>query len=171
MDPFSQFLVLKLIFFFERCRHCVSIHLYLVCSQKGIFGKSGPLFVFEHFCWNCDFAKTLKKPWYSGLAQGQGLSVLIRAYYETKNEIYLNASKKVYKSFFQNVNQGGVTAIDSNNRRKFTFELPGSVAGLGLQNNQTYTTANGLSTNAFVQAEVDSVESASPYMFNLSILD
>ncbi|BCU94079.1 MAG: hypothetical protein CM15mV4_0440 [Caudoviricetes sp.] len=50
-----------------------------------------------------------------------------------------------------------VTAIDSNNRRKFTFELPGSVAGLGLQNNQTYTTANGLSTNAFVQAEVDSV--------------
>ena len=62
-----------------------------------------------------------------------------------------------------------VTAIDSNNRRKFTFELPGSVAGLGLQNNQTYTTANGLSTNAFVQAEVDSVESASPYMFNLSI--
>ena len=62
-----------------------------------------------------------------------------------------------------------VTDIDNNNRRKFTFEIPGSVAGLGLQNNQTYSTANGLSTNAYVQAEVDSVESASPYMFNLSI--
>ena len=62
-----------------------------------------------------------------------------------------------------------VVTIDNNNRRIFTFELPGSVAGLGLQNNQTYSTANGLSTNAYVQAEVDSVESASPYMFNLSI--
>ena len=62
-----------------------------------------------------------------------------------------------------------VVSIDNSNRRRFAFELPGSVAGLGLQNNQTYTTANGLSTNAYVQAEVDSVESASPYMFNLSI--
>ena len=62
-----------------------------------------------------------------------------------------------------------VSAIDSSNRRKFSFELPGTVASLGLQNNQTYGTGNGLSANAYVQAEVDSVESASPYMFNLSI--
>jgi hypothetical protein len=62
-----------------------------------------------------------------------------------------------------------VTALDTTNRRVFEFELTGTVAGLGLQNNQTYTTGNGLSTNAYVQAEVDSVESASPYMFNLSI--
>ena len=62
-----------------------------------------------------------------------------------------------------------VSAIDSANRRKFSFELPGTVASLGLQNNQTYGTGNGLSANAYVQAEVDSVESASPYMFNLSI--
>jgi len=58
------------------------------------------------------YKETLKKPWYSGLAQGQGLSVLIRAYHETKNDIYLNSSKKVYNSFLQNVNNGGVTMID-----------------------------------------------------------
>ena len=62
-----------------------------------------------------------------------------------------------------------VDTIDPLNRRKFTFQLAATVAGLGLQNNQTYTTGNGLSNGAFVQAEVDSVESASPYMFNLSI--
>jgi hypothetical protein len=62
-----------------------------------------------------------------------------------------------------------VLSLDPTNRRVFTFELAGTTAGLGLQNNQTYTTGNGLSTNAYVQAEVDSVESASPYMFNLSI--
>ena len=47
--------------------------------------------------------------------------------------------------------------------------MPGTVSSLGLQNNQTYNTGNGLNTGAFVQAEVDSVQSASPYMFNLSI--
>ena len=62
-----------------------------------------------------------------------------------------------------------VASIDATNRRRFSFQLPGTVASLGLQNNQTYTTGNGLNTGAFVQAEVDSVESASPYMFNLSI--
>ena len=62
-----------------------------------------------------------------------------------------------------------VSSIDSLNRRRFSFVLPGTVTSLGLQNNQTYSTANGLSTGAYVQAEVDSVQSASPYMFNLSI--
>ena len=62
-----------------------------------------------------------------------------------------------------------VASIDTTNRRRFSFQLPGTVASLGRQNNQTYTTANGLNSGAYVQAEVDSVQSASPYMFNLSI--
>ena len=62
-----------------------------------------------------------------------------------------------------------VSSIDTTNRRRFSFQLPGTVASLGLQNQQTYNTGNGLNTGAFVQAEVDSVQSASPYMFNLSI--
>ena len=62
-----------------------------------------------------------------------------------------------------------VVEIDPINRRKFKFEVATTVSALGLQNNQTYSAGNGLSNTAFVQAEVDSVESASPYMFNLSI--
>ena len=62
-----------------------------------------------------------------------------------------------------------VSSINTTNRRRFSFQLPGTVSSLGLQNNQTYNTGNGLNTGAYVQAEVDSVQSASPYMFNLSI--
>ena len=39
--------------------------------------------------------KTLVNPWYSGLAQGQGLSVLCRAYKETKDPKYLKSLEKV----------------------------------------------------------------------------
>ena len=38
----------------------------------------------HHF--DFEYRDTLKSPWYSGLAQGQGLSVLVRAYIETDNE-------------------------------------------------------------------------------------
>jgi len=58
--------------------------------------------------------------------------------------------------------------------KQFTFEVPYTATGLGLVDLAEYTegTAIKLSkdgTNAQVQAEVDSVESASPYVFNVSI--
>ena len=75
--------------------------------------NSNGLYVWTHeFDWV--YKQKLEKPWYSGLAQGQGLSVLTRAYYETKNKEYLDASKKVYDSFLVNVENGGVTDIDAN---------------------------------------------------------
>ena len=59
----------------------------------------------EVFVWHHDFNWVYKEdlinPWYSGLAQGQGLSVLCRAYKVTNNEIFLEAIKKVYKSFYR----------------------------------------------------------------------
>jgi hypothetical protein len=63
-----------------------------------------------------------------------------------------------------------VASISQTNPRLFTYEIPGKVAaGLGLTNNQTYQVGAGLSNNAVAQAEIDSVESASPYVFNCSI--
>jgi hypothetical protein len=63
-----------------------------------------------------------------------------------------------------------VASIDQNNPKVFTYEIPNKVAaGLGLTNNQTYTAGSGISSNAVAQAEIDSVESASPYVFNCSI--
>ena len=41
-----------------------------------------------------EYRDKLASPWYSGLAQGLGLSLLSRAYIETRNDKYLNAAKK-----------------------------------------------------------------------------
>src|SRR2546428_9232978 len=41
----------------------------------------------HYFDW--EYRQTLKAPWYSGLAQGQGISLLVRAYAETVNSKYL----------------------------------------------------------------------------------
>ena len=64
-----------------------------------------------------------------------------------------------------------VQTIDLNNPKVFTYKIPINAAGLGLVSGQTYTgsTTPGLSTGAIIQAEIDSVESASPYVFNCSI--
>jgi len=63
-----------------------------------------------------------------------------------------------------------VTTIDSTNDKLFTYEIPTNAAGLGLVSGATYTAAAGqLGSGALIQAEIDSVESASPYVFNCSI--
>jgi hypothetical protein len=62
-----------------------------------------------------------------------------------------------------------VTAIDSQNPRVFEYQVETTTSALGLVSGQIYRNDNGLSTNAVAQAEIDSVESASPYVFNCSI--
>ena len=66
-----------------------------------------------------------------------------------------------------------VDEIDLVDGRKFTYKIAGTVAALGtsasLVSGTVYTAQSGLSANAVVKAEVDSVESASPYVFNCSI--
>jgi len=64
----------------------------------------------HHFDWT--YKETLVSPWHSGLAQGQGLSVLCRAYNTTNNEDYLKSIENVYKSFQVDVKDGGVTFTD-----------------------------------------------------------
>ena len=65
-----------------------------------------------------------------------------------------------------------VTALDAENPRIFEYEVASTISAMGnpaLINNTTYTISNGLNSNAVGQAEIDSVESASPYVFNCSI--
>lgn len=65
-----------------------------------------------------------------------------------------------------------VTALDAQNPRVFEYEVASTINALGnpaLINNTTYSITNGLNSNAVSQAEIDSVESASPYVFNCSI--
>ena len=65
----------------------------------------------HHFDW--DYRDTLKAPWYSGLAQGQGISVLVRAHGETKRPEYLQAAQRAFASFLAPVAEGGVSFTDS----------------------------------------------------------
>ncbi len=52
-------------------------------------------------------------PWVSGMAEGQGIQVLSRAYMLTGNQEYLNISRKSLLSFYINVDEGGVSYKDS----------------------------------------------------------
>ena len=70
--------------------------------------------VWNHY-FDFDYRDTLKSPWYSGLAQGLGLSVLIRAYKETEDNNYLDCHKKAYLSMVTSVEKGGVIFTDQDN--------------------------------------------------------
>lgn len=64
----------------------------------------------HHFDW--EYRKTLKAPWYSGLAQGQGISLLVRAYAETGDAKYSKAAALAFGSFSADTESGGVTFRD-----------------------------------------------------------
>lgn len=74
-------------------------------------GNSQGLAVWNHhFDW--EYRDTLKAPWYSALAQGQGISVLVRAHKESGDERYLAAARQAFASFQRSIGQGGVAFTD-----------------------------------------------------------
>jgi hypothetical protein len=53
------------------------------------------------------------------LAQGQGISLLVRAYRENNDTGYLRAAEQVFASFQKDTNAGGVAFTDQNNNLWF----------------------------------------------------
>ncbi len=68
---------------------------------------------YANFDW--DYHGIQKKPWASGLAQGNGLSLLTRAYIETRDEKYLDLCEKVFKSIITEIKDGGVMLVEDEN--------------------------------------------------------
>jgi len=69
------------------------------------------LYVWMHrFDW--EYQGILKSPWQSSLAQGSGISALIRAFVLTKNDKYLKSAKLAFVSFGKSVEKGGVSFTD-----------------------------------------------------------
>ncbi len=64
----------------------------------------------HHFDW--EYRSSLKAPWYSALAQGQGISLLVRAHRETGDAAYLEAAARAFTSFQKSTREGGVTFTD-----------------------------------------------------------
>jgi len=69
------------------------------------------LYVWNHY-FDWEYRTVLKAPWYSALSQGQGISVLVRAFLETQQEKYENAAKNAFKSFENEISEGGVRYTD-----------------------------------------------------------
>ncbi|MDD2646443.1 MAG: D-glucuronyl C5-epimerase family protein [Patescibacteria group bacterium] len=70
----------------------------------------GILVWMHHFDW--EYRDKLKAPWYSALAQGNGISLLVRIYLTTKEEKYLAAAQKAFASLLVSIKKGGVLDID-----------------------------------------------------------
>jgi heparosan-N-sulfate-glucuronate 5-epimerase len=67
--------------------------------------------VWNHlFDW--EYRTPLKAPWYSGLAQGQGISLLVRVTQETGKTEYLEAATRAFVSFSKSIEEGGVVFTD-----------------------------------------------------------
>ncbi len=64
----------------------------------------------HHFDW--EYRETLKAPWYSGLAQGQGISLLLRARAQTGDDKYEQAAEQAFVSLTKPIAQGGVLFED-----------------------------------------------------------
>lgn len=64
----------------------------------------------HHFDW--EYRTLLKAPWYSALAQGQGISVLVRAFQETQESRYLGAAEQAFQAFTLGTHEGGVSYRD-----------------------------------------------------------
>jgi heparosan-N-sulfate-glucuronate 5-epimerase len=65
-----------------------------------------------HHQFDWEYRDTLRAPWYSALAQGQGISVLVRAHKETGDTRYLAAAQRALTSFYVPVSEGGVAFTD-----------------------------------------------------------
>ena len=65
----------------------------------------------HHFDW--EYRDLLKAPWYSALAQGQALSVLVRAHEELSESPYLDAATRAFDAFCHELEAGGVRHTDT----------------------------------------------------------
>jgi hypothetical protein len=70
------------------------------------------LWVWNHK-FDFEYRDLLRAPWYSGLAQGQGISLLVRAHLETRDGKYLDAAHRAFEPMLVRVEQGGVISQDA----------------------------------------------------------
>jgi len=64
----------------------------------------------HHFDW--EYRTTLKAPWHSGLGQGQGVSLLLRAYEQTGIKKYRESAERAFVSLRTPISEGGVLFED-----------------------------------------------------------
>jgi hypothetical protein len=99
----------------ERRRKYLAVADWLVNNLQQ---NPAGLWVWNHdFDW--EYRTRLKAPWYSALAQGQGISLLVRAHRETRRENYLLAAQRAFGAFLKNIDDGGVVYKDEHGQTWF----------------------------------------------------
>lgn len=83
--------------------------------ERSLTPNSSGVPVWMHqFAW--PYRQLLKAPWYSGLAQGSGVSLLVRAAETTGDRGFASAARKAFESLRLDVAAGGVLATDDRGR-------------------------------------------------------
>ena len=63
-----------------------------------------------------EYRDRLIAPWYSGLAQGQGISLLVRAHAETGDQSFLQGAERAFTALIAPVSDGGTLHINGDGR-------------------------------------------------------
>jgi len=93
----------------EECKKKLLLASDWLCSR--LEQNSSGVWVWNHhFDW--EYRTRLQAPWYSGLAQGQGISLLVRAWQETNEAAYLDIAERAFHSFCKSTSEGGVSFTD-----------------------------------------------------------
>lgn len=92
----------------ERRQKFIAVANWLISNLEQ--NSSGLWVWHHHFDW--EYRTLLKAPWYSGLAQGQGISLLLRAYKLTGEKKYLDTANLAFESFNKEIKEGGVIYVD-----------------------------------------------------------
>ncbi|VUZ84800.1 hypothetical protein MELA_01174 [Candidatus Methylomirabilis lanthanidiphila] len=95
-----------------RCSRALAAADWLVANLEP--NRQGLWMWHHHFDWH--YRTTLKAPWYSGLAQGQGISLLVRVFAETGEARYREAARRAFEAFGREPADGGVSYRDERGR-------------------------------------------------------
>jgi len=106
---------------FRRSRDPERRRKYLLAAEwlaANLEQNSTGLWVWNHhFDW--EYRTLLRAPWPSGLAQGQGISLLLRAHKETSDPGYMQAAQRAFIALQKTASQGGVMFVDEHGHRWF----------------------------------------------------
>ena len=90
--------------------------IFLKCADwlKDNVKKHGSFYYWEYTL-KAEWATMHNGKWFSAMAQGEGVSVLLRAFCETKDKTYLRVARDIIRSIFYDVSSGGVSVVKGYN--------------------------------------------------------
>jgi hypothetical protein len=86
---------------------------FLSCADwlRNNLKRHGNFYYWEYKFPNIYAKKQSTVPWFSAMAQGQGTSVLVRAFWETGDDSYLRAARDAIRPLFYDISEGGISTV------------------------------------------------------------